>query len=547
MNRYLYLITVVTALIGICLPFLVGLKFYEIETDAIHSSFRKDVDEKALAIEREIGINFETLYALKGIISDSHEITSARFRQTAGDILARHPDIQALEWIPRIPRSKRESFEQSRRQDLPDFEITERQDQGLMIRAADRKDYFPVYYVEPMVGNELALGFDLASNATRFGALELSRDTGKLVATSSITLVQEQANQKGFLTFLPVYKGRPLTIDKRRDNLRGFVLGVFRIGDILNRAIRDSGTAGDRIDLYDETVGHEHDVLHTFASGQGVLAETEFHYRTQLKDIAGRQWAISASPSAGYVAERRSALPQVIVLFGLIFVAFATAFTIFLLRRSATIEHLVLARTEELNDANRKLELLSRTDELTKVANRREFNTRFYDEWLRAVREKSPITMMLIDVDCFKQFNDSYGHMAGDAALKLVASTLKSCIKRPGDFVARYGGEEFVVVLPSTDGPLTFADDIRKNIEALHIPHKNSSVAEVVTISIGVSSITPTQNARPDEFVDCVDKALYKAKESGRNRVEMNFADSAATGIQSPVYALRAKHSGNSP
>ena len=520
---------------------MVGLKFYETETDAIRSSFRKDIDEKVVAIERELGINFETLYALKGIISDSQAIKSAKFQRTAGDILARHSDIQALEWIPRISHSNREASEQLRRQDLPDFEITERQDQGLMIRAADRKDYFPVYFVEPMAGNELALGFDLASNAVRLEALRQSRDSGAMVASSSITLVQEKSNQKGFLTFLPVYSGRPLTIDKRRENLRGFVLGVFRIGDIFDSALRDLGTAGVHIDLHDETVERKHEILHSFVPGHEGLAENEFQYHKELRDVGGRLWAITALPSAGYIAERRSALPQVIVLFGLSFVAFATAFTIFVLRRSTTIEHLVLARTEELNDANSKLELLSRTDQLTNVANRREFDERFYEEWLRALREKTSIAMLLIDVDCFKQFNDSYGHLAGDAALKLVASTIKSCIKRPGDFVARYGVEEFAVVLPNTDNPRNLADGIRKSIEALHIPHNNSLVADVVTISVGASFVTPTEDLPPDKFLHCTDKALYEAKESGRNRVAMYEAILAATGVHSLVYAMRAQ------
>lgn len=541
MSRNLYLITFATALLGACLVTFMGIKLHRMETETIDASFRQEVDEKVIALERELGINLETLYALKGSFSDAHEMSSGQFARTARDILSRHPHIQALEWVPRVSHPDREVAERLRRKDLPEFEFTERQEQGLMIRAADREKYFPVYYLEPIAGNELALGFDLASNPARLEALELSRDSGELVATPSITLVQEQSNQKGILTFLPIYKGRPLTIDKRRENLRGFVLGVFRIGDIFNSAIDNIGPAGGNIMLYDETIAGKREILHSYTSGEIATQERQSNYRAALGSIGGRQWVIEAFPGARYFAERRSAFPYMISVFGFVFLAFATTFSISILRRSETIEQVVLDRTKELNDANSKLERVSRTDQLTGVANRRAFDERFYEEWLRAAREKSPITLMFVDVDCFKQFNDSYGHLAGDAALKLVAGTIESSIKKPDDFVARYGGEEFAVVLPNTKNAFDFSDSIRKRIEALHIPHKGSSVAEVLTISIGMTSVFPMEDVLPDEFLHCADKALYKAKESGRNRVEVYEADTAATGTQPAVYALRAQ------
>ena len=122
-----------------------------------------------------------------------------------------------------------------------------------MVRAGPRKEYFPVYYVEPYKGNEIALGFDLASNPIRLKALNLSRDTGELVATARITLVQETSDQFGFMAFKPVYrKGAPInSVEDRRENLQGFALGVFQIGDILKRALMDLEPCGIHVQLSD--------------------------------------------------------------------------------------------------------------------------------------------------------------------------------------------------------------------------------------------------------------------------------------------------------
>ncbi len=167
-----------------------------------------------------------------------------------------------------------------------------------------------------------------------------------------------------------------------------------------------------------------------------------------------------------------------------------------------------------------KLESLSRMDDLTGIANRRTFDESFYIEWHRAIREKNPISLMLIDVDYFKLFNDNYGHVDGDLCLKRIARALKIAIKRPADLVARYGGEEFVIILPNTDNAVDIAEECREIIEQSKIPHEYSDVSNVITISIGVGACIPDTKADPYNFIKTVDKALYRAKEEGRNRVE---------------------------
>jgi len=160
-------------------------------------------------------------------------------------------------------------------------------------------------------------------------------------------------------------------------------------------------------------------------------------------------------------------------------------------------------------------------DQLTGIPNRRSFDKRMDLEWKRAIREKKPVSMLIIDVDKFKNYNDTFGHQQGDAALKTVARTIKNSLMRSIDFAARWGGEEFVVLLPTTDstGALMVAEKIRTEIEKTAVPGTEAGAAKV-TVSIGIGTQVPTQDtsASIGGFVSIADSALYKAKETGRNR-----------------------------
>ena len=175
---------------------------------------------------------------------------------------------------------------------------------------------------------------------------------------------------------------------------------------------------------------------------------------------------------------------------------------------------------KELEEKNRELERLSTTDGLLGIANRRSFDDFFDKEWRRASREEKHLSIILIDIDHFKAFNDNYGHQGGDDCLRRVATRLKECLKRGGDKIARYGGEEFVVVLPNTNqqGAILIAEELRAGIESMNLQHEHSKVADHVTISLGVASVVPNQNLSLTKLISMADDALYEAKEAGRNR-----------------------------
>jgi len=180
--------------------------------------------------------------------------------------------------------------------------------------------------------------------------------------------------------------------------------------------------------------------------------------------------------------------------------------------------------TEELSSAYEKLKALATIDELTKLDNRRSFLEHIELIWKQNHRLNLPITVLMIDVDYFKKYNDSLGHLEGDKALIAIAQCLKNNVKRETDFVARFGGEEFVCILPflKNDEALEFAKILVQSVEDIKIPHPQSLHSKYVTISVGMASVIPNDNNSYTQLLDEADKALYSAKESGRNRVVMN-------------------------
>lgn len=175
---------------------------------------------------------------------------------------------------------------------------------------------------------------------------------------------------------------------------------------------------------------------------------------------------------------------------------------------------------KELREANEMLEQLAMKDALTAIYNRRYFDTMYQREWRRAIRKGTKLTLLLGDIDYFKLYNDTYGHQQGDSCLVQVASTLESTVKRVEDVVARYGGEEFVVMLPDSNEEMvqTVAEQLVSAIRELGVPHESSTVSDVVTISLGVATLNPARDESPDSLFVQADKALYEAKEKGRDQ-----------------------------
>ncbi|PSN77336.1 diguanylate cyclase, partial [filamentous cyanobacterium CCP4] len=189
----------------------------------------------------------------------------------------------------------------------------------------------------------------------------------------------------------------------------------------------------------------------------------------------------------------------------------------------------------QLQTANQELQRLASVDGLTQVANRRCFDARLSAEWQRLTREQAPLSLILCDIDGFKLYNDSCGHLAGDDALRQVALAIAQACKRPSDLVARYGGEEFAVILPNTDaeGAIAVAEAIQASIAALQLPHPRSQDS-LVTLSFGIATLVPSKQISCETLIALADQGLYRAKAQGKNCVVQ-----ASDGEMAEITAVR--------
>jgi diguanylate cyclase (GGDEF)-like protein len=188
--------------------------------------------------------------------------------------------------------------------------------------------------------------------------------------------------------------------------------------------------------------------------------------------------------------------------------------------RLVKMQRALVKLAEQLHDANQELQRLSMTDGLTGLANRRMFDETLQREWRRCIRLNKPMSLVMMDVDHFKQYNDLYGHQQGDDCLKAIAKKLAKSAPRPADLVARYGGEEFIMVLGETDevGARWVAERVRQRVSLLQLPHAGSK-HQFVSVSCGIASIHPARELSADVLLQTADKALYQAKHQGRNTV----------------------------
>lgn len=186
-------------------------------------------------------------------------------------------------------------------------------------------------------------------------------------------------------------------------------------------------------------------------------------------------------------------------------------------------EQQIKALVQQLEIEKNAAQLNSMTDSLTGLSNRRYFDVVLNTEFYRLKRSKATLSLIMLDIDHFKKFNDTYGHLTGDECLKQIGNTLKVIVGRTADTVARFGEEEFIVILPETDvhGAINVAERIRSGVESLQINHSASDTAPYVTVSLGVVSVNPANVLTPTHIVETADKALYAAKNNGRNRMEV--------------------------
>jgi len=300
--------------VGTALSLLVAGLLRSWEQREVREQVRQVAEERAEVLRGQIVRSMEVLHAIAALYDTRGAVSREEFGKFVATALARQPELQALAWDARVAGPERAAWERKAHDDgFPEFQFTEEQDELTLIPAATRAEYFPVFYLETLQRNRAAFGFDVGSEPRRRRAIEQARDTGQPAATAPLRLAQESASQRGFLVFEPLYTGPASTVEERRAHLSGFAVAVFRVGDLVASALRDTGDKGLAATITDESDG-------TVIYRQPAKAD-EPAWDTTL-DVAGRRWLLRFIPtptfrSAALAWQSRAALLAGLVISGL--------------------------------------------------------------------------------------------------------------------------------------------------------------------------------------------------------------------------------------
>ncbi len=323
-------------------------------TDAMQESglrreFAHLAAQHAASIEREIERNLEAIRGLRRFLQAVPTSSQHQFDLYAAPLGRRLASIQALEWVRRVEQAQRADFEAAAVAGQSGFRITERDAHGRLVRAGLRDEYFPVYFATPLEGNRAALGYDLASNPLRRAALEQARDSGNLAASAPVLLVQDNTQRPSFLVFAPLYNGPAATLQQRRLALQGMAVGVFRIDDIFQDAMRKSqlGMADVALRISETAPLQRDGVLFTHLPIQWDKSPADWEFRHRL-NVADRDWSFSARPTPAYLNAQRESVAWSVLLAGLVISAVLAAYLGHLLSRQELVRRQVRDRTREL-------------------------------------------------------------------------------------------------------------------------------------------------------------------------------------------------------
>ena len=498
-------ITVITMVCGISLAALIFKIVYDIQVDLWKKDFVHQSQKTIISLKSEIKSSERILLDILSFYEASPKVTRESFKSYVSPILKRNKFIQALEWVPRVSSEDRKKVEnQARSVGFVNFQFTERSKPGVLVKAGNRPEYYPVLFAEPFVGNESAMGFDLASESSRLKALEGSKKSGELLATNRVRLVQSQSDENGLLVFVPYYGG----VTHRDRKLKGFIVGAYRLEAMVNNAIDPYLEKGMNLTIYDGNKATNRNKI--FAK-----SKADFDLMRYTKEIPafGKSWFVLFRGDKSFQDGIKWHPP----------IASAGGLLLLFLLISIVFEiHDFRTRHKLLSESNVQLEQLSNLDSLTGLANRRCFDENLEKELKRSSRDRTPLSLILLDVDYFKDFNDTYGHLVGDECLKQIAIVLQKTVERSHDLAARYGGEEFAVILPSTSmsGGLVIAERLRTLVEGLDLTSPKASILQPITISLGLVSLTSGERGITSKaLIDQADKALYEAKKLGKNQV----------------------------
>jgi len=474
----------------------------------------------------------DVLYALRGLFDSSNEVTRDEFHQFAQAISLgeRYPGVTNISFSFRVPHARKLQFERAVRAErsplvkgLPEFAIKP---------PGERPEYMVLTFLEPMGKNVVAWGLDLNADPLRRSAVDRARDSGQISASSAVTLLRDgNASVASTLLRLAVYRGggAPGSLEERQRLYSGMVGSAVRVGEMIDATLSKEILSRAQLQIYEPGEGAAGDTLLFDSAASGptasAVAPAEFsgYGVTHRLAVGDREWRLRIVPRKDPVdlldkAGTAAILAALLAISALLF---------WLMTSVATSE----SRGAELAKRNREAALLreklreqAMRDKLTGLYNRHYVEEWFGLELRRAQRHGRPLAAIMLDIDHFKRFNDSFGHEAGDLVLRELAGVLRR-FARESDVACRYGGEEFLVLLPECpfDAALPRAERLREEIAKLELRYDDQPLG-LVSVSLGVAGF-PDHAKESEELLRRADEALYLAKQTGRNRVVAYSAD----------------------
>ncbi|MCG2838487.1 CHASE domain-containing protein [Photobacterium sp. WH77] len=528
---------------GLILSIVMLLFFSHLETRRIQQEFESDVTEASHAFIQAMNSHFEALYTLQ-LNLDTNGIPDAKgFAALTDKILTRFPAITALEWIPEVEQADRASLEQRANEWLPGYVITEQVASGERVAASERAVYYPVYYVEPVTGNEAVIGYDMGSHSLRFEAVQRARDTGQLQLTVPLQIQRNDVTAQGILSLLPVYEfPEPMSEAERQDSLLGFVAGVFNPAQIFLSSPGLTQVKPFALTLIDTLAPQPNKLVFslvpTLDTGpvsqqkhyhysqkrltQEVLTREyapDYRYVHQVLSKGGRRWVIEATPMQDYIRQHQSLTPWWVFWGVNAFFAVAALVSFFVFQRGQQYLDTLNQQHDRLLAVNEKLERMSLIDPLTGIANQRAFEESLDKAVRVARREQSPLVVVLIQIDDYAHFVSQCPQDMYESGLRRLANELGRTLKRPADMVARLDDDRFAAVLPNTNNGEVVARHLRTAAERLNLANTEMSANPYLTVSVGAMTVFDIQGLTAETLFHQTEALLYQAQQEGFNKV----------------------------
>ena len=501
-------------IVGFSLSIFTSCIVKNIQRDTAIHAFQKEVDRRSLSLLNSFSRTSEMANSISYLFEKNTLPDYAEFNDIASQIIKKYPIIYSINWLPKVSHEERAQFELNATSLHKNFVITDKFNINGSKESKVKKEYFPVYYHTPNNKNEMLIGFDISSNRKHQKLLKLSTEKSKMMISEAIDFSDGTNLLRGVISIQPVYK---FHINDNSQPLLGYLVVAYNLIDLFNLSTLPDKPQGIHLSLIDQT--ETVSLLHKHTSRTQGGAENDISYIKDLPIIGGRKWTLHAKPTDKFLQDRGSILPTILLLAGIVLTLFFTLYLKKINKNAYLTKQKAIKKTKELREKNKQLRALTQIDPLSGIGNRKAMKMYLKREWQRAIRHQTSISVILFNVDHFKLFNDTYGHIEGDRILKLIAKTLCDTAKRPGDLVARYGGKEFAIILSNTVNVAKVAERCCAAVLKLKIEHKRSPVKAFLTISVGCVTLQPKLNELEQVIITQADKALYQAKSQGRNQV----------------------------